>query len=76
MSTLSNTWITIDKNRMGGAACIRGTRITVTNVLDILVSGDPLSEVFLDYPGLDKTKILAAIDYANTELKKRNIKWK
>ncbi len=64
MTELSDYWVTIDPHVMGGAPCIKGTRITVTNILDIVAAGEPFSEIILDFPSLDKTKIKAALEYA------------
>ncbi len=68
MSTLSNTWVTSDPNVMGGTPCVKGTRITVTTVLDIIATVKPRSDIFLDYPELDEMKLRAAIEYAAKNL--------
>ena len=56
--------ITIEEGKCGGRPCIRGQRLRVTDVLELLGSGASLDEILQDYPFLDRDDILAAIDYA------------
>ena len=56
--------ITIDDAQCGGHPCIRGMRIRVTDVLDILSSGASFEEMLRNYPYLEREDILAAIEYA------------
>ncbi len=49
---------------MRGGPCIRGRRIRVTDVLELLASEATFDEILEDYPFLDREDILAAIDYA------------
>jgi uncharacterized protein (DUF433 family) len=55
--------ITIDPNVCFGKPCIRGHRIWVSLILDLLASGMPASEILENYPGLDGADILASIAY-------------
>ncbi len=73
MSTLSNAWIVKTPGVCGGRPRVKGTRLTVANVLSIASSGSNKSEIFLDYPGLNETKIQAALQYASEELDKDNV---
>ncbi len=56
--------ITIEEGKMGGRPCIRGFRIRVTDVLELLGAGAGIEEILADYPFLEREDILAAIDYA------------
>ncbi len=56
--------ITIDLGRRSGKACIRGTRITVYDVLDQLASRMTQEEVLADFPDLTETGIRACLAYA------------
>ena len=56
--------ITIDAEKCGGRPCIRGMRIRVTDVLELLASGASFEEILSDYPYLEREDILAAIEYA------------
>ena len=47
-----------------GKACIRGTRVTVSVVLDNLAAGLPWHEILASYPTLAEADIQAAISYA------------
>jgi len=55
--------ISIDPAVCGGKPCIRGTRIWVSLVLDLLAGGMPEAELLTEYPGLVHDDILAAIAY-------------
>jgi uncharacterized protein (DUF433 family) len=56
--------ITYDPNQCGGRPCLRGMRIRVTDVLELLSSGASFEEILEDYPFLEREDILAAIEYA------------
>ena len=56
--------ITINNDQCGGRPCIRGMRIRVTDILDLLSSGATFEEILEDYPYLEREDILAAIEYA------------
>lgn len=55
--------ISIDPNICFGKPCIRGHRIWVSLVLDMLASGSAMHEILADYPGLEEADILACIAY-------------
>lgn len=55
--------ISIDPEVCGGKPCIRGTRIWVSLVLDLLADGMTEAEVLAEYPQLAHEDILAAIAY-------------
>jgi len=56
--------ITVENGKMGGRPCIRGLRITVKDVLEILASGMTHEEIFADYPALEVEDFAAALNYA------------
>ena len=56
--------ITVEEGKCGGRPCIRGQRIRVTDVLELLGAGASFEEILADYPSLERDDILAAIDYA------------
>ena len=56
--------ITVEQGKCGGRPCIRGQRIRVTDVLELLGAGASFEEILADYPSLERDDILAAIDYA------------
>ena len=56
--------ITTDPNICHGKACIRGTRIMVSIILDNLAAGLSPDEITASYPTLTRQAILAAIAYA------------
>ena len=56
--------ITIDDAQCGGRPCIRGMRIRVTDILELLGAGASIEEILSDYPYLEREDIFASIDYA------------
>ncbi len=55
--------IAVDPNVCFGKPCIRGHRIWVSLILDLLADGMSVAEVLEEYPGLDVLDIRAAIAY-------------
>ncbi len=55
--------ISVDPNICFGKPCIRGARIWVSLVLDMLASGASIEEILADYPHLKREDILATIAY-------------
>ena len=56
--------ITIDPERCGGRPCIRGQRIRVSDILEMLASGATREEILEDYPYLEEPDITAALLFA------------
>jgi len=56
--------ITIEEGKCGGRPCIRGHRIRVSDILELLAAGASFEEILGDYPFLEREDILAALDYA------------
>ena len=56
--------ITIEPGKRGGKACIRGMRITVSDVLSWLASGMSIENIIEDYPELNREDILAVLSFA------------
>jgi uncharacterized protein (DUF433 family) len=60
--------ITFNPNQCGGRPCIRGMRIRVKDVLDLLAAKVPESEILADYPDLEADDIRACLEYAAAQL--------
>ena len=56
--------ITIEPGKRSGKPCIRGLRITVTDVLEYLASGMSVDEVLADFPDLTPEDIRACLAFA------------
>jgi uncharacterized protein (DUF433 family) len=56
--------ITFDPNIMGGRACIRGMRITVSLILNLISNGMTAPEIVKEYPYLEKEDIRQSLQYA------------
>jgi uncharacterized protein (DUF433 family) len=60
--------ITINPNQCGGRPCIRGMRIRVKDVLDMLAGGATQEEILQDFPDLEAEDIRACLAYAASHL--------
>ncbi len=56
--------ITVEPGKCGGRPCVRGTRMRVVDVLQLLSSGAEHSEILKDYPSLQRDDIFACLEYA------------
>jgi uncharacterized protein (DUF433 family) len=56
--------VTVDPGQCGGRPCIRGLRIRVKDVLDLLAAGASRGEILADYPLLEAKDITAVLEYA------------
>ena len=56
--------ITINPKQCGGKPCIRGMRIRVKDVLELLAYGASEQEILQDYPYLEQEDIRACLHYA------------
>ena len=65
--------IEINPKILGGKPILRGTRISVEFILELLSSGMSSEEIIKEYPHLSKEDILAAIHYATNVVKHEEI---
>jgi len=63
MSDLLNR-ITIDPEQCHGRPCIRGMRIRVVDILEMLAGGIAAEEILQDFPDLEPDDIRACLAYA------------
>jgi len=56
--------ITIEAGKRSGKPCIRGLRITVSDVLEYLASGMTEDEILSDFPDLEREDIRACLAFA------------
>ena len=60
--------ITVEPEKMGGKPCIRGLRIRVSDVLDLLAEGLSNQQVIEELPSLEEDDIRAVFAYASRRL--------
>ncbi len=65
--------VSIDPWVCGGKPCIKGTRIWVSLILDLLAGGTSEAEVLAEYPALTHDDVLAAIAYGSEAARERVI---
>lgn len=68
---LQRIWI--DPQRCFGKPCIRGHRIWVSLILDLLASGSTVAEILKDYPGLTEADVQACIAYGAEMARERYV---
>ena len=56
--------ITFDPEIMGGRACIRDTRVTVSVIVKLVAAGMTFAEILADYPYIEEDDIRQALGYA------------
>ena len=56
--------ITFDINVMGGRACIRGLRVTVALILNLVSNGMTAKDIIKEYPYLEEEDVRQALQYA------------
>ncbi len=56
--------ITFNSNIMGGRACIRGMRVTVSLIVNLFANGMGIDDFVKSYPYLEKDDVRQALQYA------------
>lgn len=56
--------ITFDPDILGGKACIRGLRISVSLVVNLVANGRSVPEILAEYPDLEEEDVAQALRYA------------
>jgi uncharacterized protein (DUF433 family) len=56
--------VTFNPEMMGGRACIRGMRVTVATIVDLIAEGSSIDDVLADYPYLEREDVRQALAYA------------
>jgi uncharacterized protein (DUF433 family) len=57
--------IVVDTEVLAGKPVIRGTRLAVEFILELLAAGQSENQVLASYPGLTREDILACLSYAS-----------
>jgi uncharacterized protein (DUF433 family) len=61
--------ITFDPQIMGGRACLRGMRITVSHVVNLVAHGMTVEAIVAEHPGLEAEDVRQALQYAAWRVK-------
>ena len=75
-SSLTETWknrITANPDILGGKPIIKGTRIAVEFVMDLLANGWTTEKILKNYPQLKKADLVAVLKYATELLKEEKV---
>lgn len=60
--------ITIDPEQCGGRPCVRGMRIRVSDVLDLLANGLTAEQVLKELPDLERDDVRACLQFASKRI--------
>lgn len=63
-NTVTDGWVVSRADVLGGKPCIRGTRISVQFVLELLAGGLSLSQIAEQYPHVPREGLEAAVQFA------------
>ncbi len=64
METLALERVTVDRDSVRGRPCIRGMRIRVSDILELLAAGESREQILTNYPYLEAEDITATLLYA------------
>jgi uncharacterized protein (DUF433 family) len=67
------TRITVDPYQMGGVPCLRGLRIPVATIIDMIADGMSAEEILAAYPDLEREDIVEALRYAAEAIREREL---
>ena len=67
------TRITVRPDQMGGVPCVRGLRIPVATVIDMVADGMSRQEILSAYPDLEAADIEEALHYAAAAVREREL---
>ncbi len=67
------TRITVDVHQMGGVPCIRGLRIPVATILEMIAEGMNDAEILAAYPDLEREDIREALRFAAEAVREREL---
>jgi uncharacterized protein (DUF433 family) len=65
--------ITVNPSQMGGVPCIRGLRIPVATVLEMVADGMTTKEILADFPDLEAGDIDEALHFAADAVRERQL---
>ncbi len=60
--------ITVNPDQCGGRPCVRGMRIRVSDVLDLLAAGHSVDDVVGELPDLEREDVAACLRFASRRL--------
>ena len=65
--------IVVDPEIMAGKPVVKGTRLAVEFIVDLLAQGWPQTEIMRNYPGLTEEDIRACLNYASAVLRAERV---
>ncbi|QLA16680.1 DUF433 domain-containing protein [Desulfolutivibrio sulfoxidireducens] len=65
--------ITLDPEIVSGKPLVKGTRLSVEFVVDLLAKGWTVQDIAENYPGLGRQEILACLEYASETLRAQRV---
>jgi uncharacterized protein (DUF433 family) len=65
--------ITVDPNVLVGKPVVKGTRLSVDFILDLLAQGWSSADIRKSYPGIEQEDILACLEYATAIIRSERV---
>lgn len=65
--------ITVDPNILTGKPVIKGTRLAVEFIIDLLAQGWSYNDIAANYPGITREDVLACLSYASARLHEEKV---
>lgn len=65
--------VTVDPHQMGGVPCIRGLRIPVATIVEMIAQGVAVGDILGSYPDLQEEDIREALRYAAAAVREREL---
>ena len=65
--------ITLEPRKMGGKACIRGLRVTVSTIVGQMATGRSYEDILSEYPYLEPEDLAQALGYAAWRAEEREV---
>ena len=66
--------ISIDPEICHGTPCIKGHRIMVYQIIDMIADGASFAEIIGEYPGIIREDIVACLEYANYLIRNEEVR--
>ena len=73
IDSMAFTRITVNPDQMGGVPCIRGLRMPVATVVNMVAGGMTVAEILKEHPGLEPEDVSEALRFAAEAMVERQI---
>lgn len=72
-ASVANSWITCSPGVLGGKPCVRGTRLSIEFLLELIANGATRDEIVSAYAQLTQASVAAAVRHALDSLRNETV---